>query len=126
MPAHRTPVAKAKATGAALRNPGRHAKRSDPVAGPLGGAPTHLDKFAKRAWERFRAELPWLTSADKALLEIACIVRGELLAGETIPGTTKLSMYQSVLSKLGATPTDRSKVNAPDDEAEEDEFFGTC
>ncbi len=126
MPAHRTPVAKARATGAALRNPKRHANRSDPTAGALGGAPMHLDKFAKRAWERFRAELPWLTAADKALLEIACIVRGEMLEGSTVPGVTKLSMYQSVLSKLGATPTDRSKVNAPDDEPEEDEFFGSC
>jgi len=85
----------------------------------------HLDKYAKRAWERFRAELPWLTSGDKALLEIASLVRGEMLKGE-IPGVTKLSMYQSVLSKLGATPTDRSKVTLPDDETEEDEFFGSC
>lgn len=85
----------------------------------------HLDTFAKRAWARFRVELPWLTAADNALLEIASTVRGRMLAGE-IPGTTALSMYQSVLSKLGATPTDRSKVNMPDEEPEEDEFFGTC
>ena len=125
MAAHRVPAAKAKVTGAVLRNPSRHASRAEPKAGALGGAPVHLDKFAKRAWERFRVELPWLTSADKALLEIACMVRGEMLQGQ-IPGVTKLSMYQSVLSKLGATPTDRSKVNAPDDEPQEDEFFGTC
>lgn len=125
MAAHRVPAAKAKVTGAAQRNPARHVARKEPAAGALGGAPIHLDKYAKRAWDRFRAELPWLTSADKALLEIACMVRGEMLRGE-IPGVTKLSMYQSVLSKLGATPTDRSKVNVPDEEEEPDEFFGTC
>ena len=125
MPAPSSPVAKAKVTGAARLNPKRHAKRKEPASGALGGAPLHLDKFAKRAWERFRAELPWLTAADKALLEIASVVRGRLLAGE-VPGTTALSMYQSVLSKLGATPTDRSKVNQPDEEEESDEFFGTC
>jgi phage terminase small subunit len=123
MAARRLPAGKAKATGAALRNPGRHKDRKEPASAPLGGAPAHLDLHAKRAWDRFRSELPWLTAADKALLEIASMVRGEMLAGE-IPGVTKLSMYQSVLSKLGATPTDRSKVNVPDDEAEPDEFFG--
>ncbi len=125
MAAPRTPVGKAKVTGAAMRNPKRHADRAEPQTGSLGGAPMHLDKYAKRAWERFRAELPWLTSGDKALLEIASMVRGEMLKGE-IPGVTKLSMYQSVLSKLGATPTDRSKVTLPDDPEEEDEFFGSC
>ena len=125
MAAPRTPVGKAKVTGAAMRNPKRHADRAEPQTGSLGGAPMHLDKYGKRAWERFRAELPWLTSGDRALLEIASMVRGEMLKGE-IPGVTKLSMYQSVLSKLGATPTDRSKVTLPDDETEEDEFFGSC
>lgn len=119
------PVAKAKVTGAAARNPKRHSKRADPVTGVLGGAPIHLEKFAKRAWERFRAELPWLTSSDRALLEVACIIRAEMLRGEVV-GIQKLNTYQAVLSKLGATPTDRSKVNVPDEEPEEDEFFGTC
>ncbi|MEH3107138.1 MAG: hypothetical protein PGN09_07610 [Sphingomonas fennica] len=92
----------------------------------IGGAPTHLPLHAKRAWERFRRELPWLVASDAALLEVASMVRGELLAGLPI-GVTKLSMYQAVLGKLGASPTDRSKVMAPDDdEPEEDEFFGTC
>jgi hypothetical protein len=48
-------------------------------------------------------------------------VRGLILAGEEV-GVTKLSMYQSMLSKLGATPADRSRIAAGDDE-EPDEFF---
>ena len=119
------PVAKAKITGAATRNPKRHAKRADPVNGPLGGPPAHLQLFAKRAWDRFRAELPWLTSSDRALLEVACIIRAEMLQGQIV-GIQKLNTYQAVLSKLGATPTDRSKVNVPDEEPEKDEFFGNC
>jgi hypothetical protein len=46
---------------------------------------------AKRAWARFKTELPWLTAADAALLGTASDVRGQMLAGE-IPGVTKLSM----------------------------------
>jgi phage terminase small subunit len=125
MPAHRLPVAKAKVTGASSRNPKRHSKRADPAVGVLGGAPTHLEKFAKRAWERFRSELPWLTSSDRALLEVACIIRSEMLQGGVV-GIQKLNTYQAVLSKLGATPTDRSKVNVPDEEEAPDEFFGNC
>jgi phage terminase small subunit len=125
MPAHRLPVAKAKVTGAASRNPKRHAKRADPKVGVLGGAPTHLEVFARRAWERFRSELPWLTSADRALLEVACVIRADMLAGLPV-GIQKLNTYQAVLSKLGATPTDRSKVSLPDEEPEKDEFFGSC
>lgn len=124
MPANRLPVAKAKVTGAAVKNPGRHKSRANPKTTAIGAAPTHLSLHAKRAWDRFRRELPWLTAADAAMLEVASMVRGELLAGMLV-GVTKLSMYQSVLGKLGASPTDRSKVSAPDDdEEEEDEFFG--
>jgi hypothetical protein len=63
-------------------------------------------------------------ASDAAMLEVASLVRGELLSGAAV-GITKLSMYQSVLGKLGASPTDRSKVAGPDDDQqEEDEFFG--
>jgi phage terminase small subunit len=126
MPAHRLPAGKAKVTGAAARSPGRFAKRSNPKSNALGGAPTHLELHAKRAWERFRKELPWLVASDAAMLEVASMIRGEMLAGLPV-GVTKLSMYQSVLGKLGASPTDRTKVTMPDDdEEEEDEFFGSC
>jgi len=126
MPAHRLPPGKAKATGAAIKNAARFKARSDPKGAALGGAPMHLPLHAKRAWERFRAELPWLTASDAALLEVAALVRGELLAGLPV-GVTKLSMYQAVLGKLGASPVDKSKVAMPDDdEEEEDEFFGNC
>jgi hypothetical protein len=119
----RTPAAKAKATGAAALHPGRHAARREPVAAKLGSAPTHLTAYGKRAWAMFLNELPWLTAGDGALLEVASRVRGEMMAGDEV-GVTKLSMYQSVLSKLGATPTDRSKVTMGDVEEEPDEFFG--
>lgn len=125
MPAHRLPAGKAKVTGASQKNPGRHKGRADPKVAPIGAPPAHLTLHGKRAWERFRKELPWLVASDAALLEVASIVRGEMLAGD-IPGVTKLSMYQSVLGKLGASPTDRTKVTMPDDEEEEDEFFGSC
>jgi hypothetical protein len=123
MPAHRLPAVKAKITGAAARSPGRHAGRADPKVKPIGAAPAHLSPHGKTAWALFVCELPWLVASDAAMLEVASMVRGEMLAGD-LPGVTKLSMYQSVLGKLGASPTDRTKVTMPDDDEKEDEFFG--
>lgn len=116
----RTPVAKARVSGADVKNPGRHKDRSDPKVALLGQAPGHLGKSAKIAWALFKNELPWLAASDGALLEIAARVRGELMDGEDV-GVTKLSMYQSVLSKLGASPVDRSRVTIGDEEEDDPE-----
>lgn len=119
----RTPVAKAKATGAAMKNPGRHKTRSDPKSTALGDPSPFLDEHGRQAWEGYKRELPWLMEADRSLVEIASSVRGRLLAGEDV-GVTALSMLQSILSKMGGSPADRSKVATGDDEPKEDEFFG--
>ena len=119
----RLPVAKAKATGAAIKNPQRHRGRAEPVVPVIGSAPGHLSKSAKKCWALFVNELPWLVASDGALLEIAARVRAALMDGEEV-GVTKLSMYQAVLSKLGASPVDRSKVIVPDGGDEEEDEFG--
>ena len=128
MPNPRTPVAKAKVTGAAIKNPKRHAGRSEPVGTKLGRPSEFLDKHARVAWEGFCRELPWLMESDRAMLEVCATVRGRMMAagepGSEPVGIQAMSMLQSCLSKLGATPADRSKVSVPDDEPEEDEFFG--
>jgi hypothetical protein len=123
MPAHRLPTAKARATGAAEKNPQRHRGRVAPTVADLGPASTFLDVNGRAAWESFKRELPWLAESDRALVEIASHVRGRLIGGEDV-GVTALSMLQSVLSKMGASPADRSKVTVPDGEEAEDEFFG--
>lgn len=120
----RTPVAKARLTGAAAKNPGRHKNRKDPKSTPLGKPSGFLDENGQRAWEGYRKELPWLMESDRSLVEIASSVRGRLLGGEDV-GVTALGMLQSILSKMGGSPADRSKVALPDDEKEEDEFFGS-
>lgn len=121
----RTPTAKAKVTGTAALHPSRHRDRSDPKSTPLGKPSTFLDDHGRQAWEGYRAELPWLMEADRSLVEIASSVRGRLLGGQDV-GVTALSMLQSILSKMGGTPADRSKVAAPDEEPEADEFFGNA
>lgn len=125
MPAPRSPVAKAKVTGAEVKNPQRHRPRSEPKVSELGEPSGFLDQYGIKAWEGFRRELPWLAESDRALVEIASSVRGRLLSGDDV-GVTALSMLQSILSKMGASPADRSKVMVPDGEEEDpsDKFFG--
>ncbi len=117
----RLPADKARITGAAALHPGRHASRKEPKTKALGAPTAFLDEHGQRAWEGFRREMSWLQESDRAAVEVCALVRGQLLSGEDV-GVTKLSMYQSVLSKLGGTPADRSRVGASDDEREPDEF----
>ena len=121
MPAHRLPAQVAAVTGAAKRNPKRHAGRRAPANRGLGDPSPFLDQNGQAAWEGFKREMPWLTESHRAIVEVCALVRGELLASEEV-GVTRLSMYQSMLSKLGGTPVDETKVAVPDDE-ERDEFF---
>lgn len=121
MPAPRTPAAKADITGAADKNPQRHRERAEPKGSQLGKPSAFLDDYGQQAWEGFKRELPWLMESDRALVEVASSVRGRLLAGEDV-GVTALSMLQSILSKMGGSPADRTRVSAPEEE-ERDEFF---
>ena len=126
MPAPRLPALKARITGAAAKNPARFKDRANPKVAKVSEPPAYLSPAARRSWRMFVRRLPWLTAADEAMLAIAAMIQGQLMDREDV-GVAKLSLYQSVLSKLGASPTDRTKVAMPDDdEEEEDEFFGSC
>lgn len=112
MPNARTPLHKASVTGAAAKNPGRYRDRTAAVAGGLGNPSTFLTAHGVEAWHAFKAELPWLAESDRAFVEVCCGLRGRMLAGQDI-GVTALSLLQSCLSKLGATPADRSRIAKP-------------
>jgi hypothetical protein len=119
----RLPVMKAEATGAAIKNPQRHRDRKAPkAAASLGNPSPFLKDGAITAWEGFRRELPWLTEGHRTLVEIASTIRGRLIDGGDV-GITALSLLQVCLGKLGATPTDESKVNFGDEGGDTDPMF---
>lgn len=105
----RSPVAKAKVTGADKKNPGRHKARKSAKTGMLGPAPAFLDKHSKKAWTLFKKELPWLKENHRAFMEAICGLRGKIISGAGL-SATQTTTYQAMLSKLGATPADESKV----------------
>jgi len=121
----RLPTAKAEVSGSAARSPGRFADRKKPKrARPLGEPYSKMTEEQKEAWHELSYELPWLTSSHRPVVRLVCYWLARLNNNEpfTASDTSALS---SLLTKLGATPADESKVNhsADEDEDESDKFF---
>lgn len=121
----RTPTKKAIVSGAALKDPARYKNRSVPSnPNPVGAPYKGMTRPQLAVWRECVANMPWLNAAHRILLRQVCILAAKLEAGEelSVSATHALS---AMLSKLGATPADESKVNhdSGDDDAGE-EFFG--
>ncbi|MFC3839220.1 hypothetical protein [Paracoccus rhizosphaerae] len=111
---HRTPLAKAKLTGADRKHPDRYRDRREPSGGgPVGDPPCYLDAEAKRFWRIFAAELPWLQFSDRAILTSASILRARMIAAADGATGALVREYRSTLSSLGATPASRQRVSLP-------------
>jgi hypothetical protein len=117
MPRPRTPLAKAKATGRTLHDPKRYRTRKEPNGiAPLGAPPKWMvKKHQLEAWKTFADELPWLNRSHRTLVAIACDLRGKLMAGEELP-VNAMNLLRLLLSQMGGTPVDASRITLPDDE----------
>jgi hypothetical protein len=125
MPNHRTPQAKAAVSGADTKHPGRFKPRKTSKRTRGIGEPyARMTDEQKVCWEEFKAELPWLNSGHRTILRMACILAARM---DTDPefGVQATQALSSILSKLGATPVDETKVNHGDEEDEDptDRFF---
>jgi hypothetical protein len=120
----RLPQAKAEVSGAVLQNAGRFADRKAPKSRPLGEPYLKMTDAQKEAWEEYRAELPWLNSSHRPLLRLACIWTAKMDDAEF--GVSATQALSSILSKLGATPVDETKVNHGDESDDDpaERFFG--
>ncbi|MDH2357691.1 hypothetical protein QCM80_45325 [Bradyrhizobium sp. SSUT112] len=117
----RVPLIKAETTGRTLRNPKRFAGRKEPPSpGPLGAPPKWFKTDAqKEAWGTFADELPWLNKSHRALVSIACEIRGRQIAGDDV-GVKGMNLLRMILGQMGATPSDASKVMMPEEKDLED------
>jgi hypothetical protein len=123
MPRPRTPLAKAEATGRTEHDPQRYRDRKEPSNRPLGDPSKTLQFNEVHAWEAFKHELPWLTEGDRALVEAACMLRARLWSGSR--DDKVIGRLLPILNQLGATPSARTKIHVPQDEAGDpaDEFL---
>jgi hypothetical protein len=125
MPRARTPLSKAKAAGADIIHPERFKDRKGPKKARAVGEPyAKMTDAQKEAWAEYQVELPWLNSGHRPLLRLACIWTARMDDADF--GVSATQALSSILSKLGATPVDETKVNHGSDEEEDptDKFFG--
>lgn len=125
MARHRTPKSKAEVSGAALHDPKRYRDRTGPTrTRPIGTPYATMTDAEIAYWDELVRELPWLHSGHRLLLRMACRLSARLDEGDV--GVEAMKALSSLLSKLGATPVDESKVNHGGDEEEDpaDKFFG--
>lgn len=120
----RMPQMKALTSGAALKNPQRFRDRKSPKSRPLGEPYVRMTDEQKAAWEEFRKDLPWLSAAHRQILRLACVYAAKIDSGEEL-GVSAARTFTSLLTKLGATPADETRVKHEGDEAadESDRFF---
>ena len=112
----RIPGMKADITGSTLKNPARYKGRTIPGGtNAIGDPPETLDDAQAGAWHAFVRELPWLDSSHRALLHIASLLRARLHTDPAM-GVNAMQTLSAILSKLGASPVDRSKVLMRDQE----------
>lgn len=121
----RLPQSKAEASGAMVKNAGRFKDRKAPKrTRPLGEPYAKMSDGERKYWAEFAQELPWLHAGHRVLLRMACNITARMDEGDI--GVSAAHALSQLLSKLGATPVDETKVNHAegDDEDAADRFFG--
>lgn len=106
MPAHKREAA------AAANNESRFSNLPDtPTSDVIGPVSDWLDPFQRETWAWAVREWWWLAEADRPLLEMICVYRSMVILDTATPEQRR--HYSALLSKIGATPVDRSKVDLP-------------
>ena len=117
---------KAEVSGAALKDPARFKDRKTPTkTRPVGSPYKGMTPDQVEVWDECAANMPWLNAGHRLLLRQVCILSARM-ATDPEMGVSALQALGAALSKLGATPTDETKVNHADEGEEDpaDEFFG--
>lgn len=120
----KTPIEKAKLTGADRNHPERFRDRQDVDGGPaIGKPPAYFDAKARAAWARFKRELPWLVESDRAMVELASLTRALIEADPAQASAAMVKEHRQQLASLGATPVTRSNVAPPFKGNDDDDPF---
>jgi len=120
----RLPVAVATVTGADKRSPGRFAARSALSVKSLGPAPKRFTPEQIEIWNEFNEDFPWLGRSDRRVVGLAVMLQNQIDTEKEVP-VAVFAQMRMLLSAMGGTPVDRSKVQAPEDNESDpaDEFL---
>ena len=111
----RLPEKVAQVTGADKRSPGRFKGRKTPVVKSLGPAPQRFTPDQAEIWDEFNEDFPWLGRSDRRLVGLAVVMQHMIDTDPDCP-VAVFAQMRMLLSAMGGTPVDRSKVTAPDDD----------
>lgn len=119
----RTPTKKAKVSGATLKDPGRYKNRAEPAnPDPIGAPYKGMTPAQVKVWKECAENMPWLNASHRLLLRQVSILAARMETDAEV-GVSAMHALSAMLSKLGATPTDESKVSHSDEDADTDEKF---
>ena len=110
----RVPKAIAEITGYATAQPSRFKDRADPKIRSLGPAPKRFTADQVAIWNEFNSDFPWLGRSDRRLVELAALLTDQMQKSESL-SPAEAGQMRLILSSLGGTPVDRSKVFVPDE-----------
>lgn len=115
MPMPRKSFAALSLSGALKRNPGRYVGRLKEPKPPraLGDPPNHLNKAERAAWRELARMVPVgvLMCSDRWLVELCCVTMAQIRkGGRDSVSKTEFSLLMQGLSKMGLSPSDRSKI----------------
>lgn len=117
----RTPTKKARVSGASIKDPGLYKDRSEQAnPAPIGTPYKGMTAAQMRVWKECATNMPWLYASHRLLLRQVCILAARMETGEDL-SVSSTHALSAMLSKLGATPTDESKVSHLQDEQDHDE-----
>lgn len=119
----RLPQSKAEVSGAAMHDPQRfRGRKSAKATRPIGKPYKNMTPEQVAVWNESVENMPWLHAGHRLLLRQVCVLAARM---ETDPdmGVSALQALGAALSKLGATPTDETKVNHGDGEEEDDDDY---
>ena len=121
----RLPDSVAKMTGAIEKNAGRFKGRSTPKVKRLGPAPKAFTEDQVELWNEFDADFPWLGRSDRGIVGLATLLQSQINEDPKAAPLAAFAQMRMLLSSMGGTPVDRTKVSAPDDESDDpaDEFL---
>ena len=112
----RLPEQVAKVTGADRRSPGRFKGRKTPKVKSLGPPPKRFTPEQAEIWKEFNDDFPWLGRSDRRTVGLAVLLQDQIDKSEGGLMVGEIAQMRMLLSAMGGTPVDRSKVTIGEDE----------
>ncbi len=119
MPAVRKPTAMLEASGAFKANPARSRPNEPNTGRGVGPAPSWLGETVRQAWDdivRDTAPGVW-QSSDRVFLEVLSGQVADYREVGTAFGVKRTTLLMGMLKQAGMTPSDRSRVQVPQEPA---------